>query len=66
MISHLRDQSVKLRPGQILKHAGVPSPYLDVVVTADYAAIFNSLDECVPRAVVSDGQTEGVFRLFDF
>ena len=43
-----------------------PPHYLDVVVAADYAALLYSLDEGIPRTVVSNGQPERVFRLFHF
>lgn len=33
-------------------------------VLTDDASLLDPLDECVPGAVVRDGQTEGVLRLF--
>ena len=49
-------------------HNVEPTPflcYLNIWNVTDNAPLFNSLDKCVARPVVSDGQAEGVLCLGD-
>ena len=47
------------------RQTAIPLRYLNIWNVTDNASFFNSLDKCVARPVVSDGQTEGVLCLGD-